>query len=99
MVEATAGGGGGIEDGAAAAAERAVSESDGSGGESSGSGRPEWGTWCDEELFAEVERRATTERVFVKTWLPMHKLPMHNEPRLSLIRAINRRDPKMSMVR
>ena len=55
--------------------------------------------WRDEELFAEVERRATTERVFVKTWLPMHKLPMHNEPRLSLIRAINRRDPKMSMVR
>ena len=54
--------------------------------------------WRDEDLFAEVESRATTERVFVKTWLPMHKLPMHNEPRLSLIRAINRRDPKFSMV-
>ena len=54
--------------------------------------------WKDEDLFAELESRATTERVFVKTWLPMHKLPMHNEPRLSLIRAINRRDPKFSMV-
>lgn len=54
--------------------------------------------WKDEELFAELDRTSTTERVFVKTWLPMHKLPMHNEPRLKLIRAINRRDPKFSMV-
>ena len=44
------------------------------------------------------DRTSTTERVFVKTWLPMHKLPMHNEPRLKLIRAINRRDPKFSIV-
>ena len=45
-----------------------------------------------------LDRTSKTERVFVKTWLPMHKLPMHNEPRLKLIRAINRRDPKFSMV-
>ncbi len=33
-----------------AAAERAVTESTGTG-ESSGTGRPEWGTWCDSNLF------------------------------------------------
>ena len=37
----------------AAAAETAVSDSTGAGEESSGTGRPEWGTWCDTELFAE----------------------------------------------
>lgn len=34
-----------------AAVQRAAAESSGVGGESSGSGRPEWGTWCDKELF------------------------------------------------
>ena len=37
------------------AAEKAVTDSTGVGEESSGSGRPEWGTWCDSELFAEVK--------------------------------------------
>ena len=39
----------------AEAAEKAVTDSTGAGEESSGSGRPEWGTWCDSELFAEVK--------------------------------------------
>lgn len=39
----------------AEAAERAVSDSTGAGEESSGTGRPEWGTWCDTELFAEAK--------------------------------------------
>lgn len=33
------------------AAERAAAESTGIGGESSGQGRPEWGTWCDTDLY------------------------------------------------
>jgi len=49
----------------AATAERAVTDSTGAGGESSGSGRPEWGTWCDEELFAEA--RAALNRVALQT--------------------------------
>ena len=47
------------------AATRAVEESTGAGGESSGSGRPEWGTWCDEVLFADV--REALNRVAIQT--------------------------------
>ena len=36
------------------AAAKAAVESTGKGGESSGSGRVEWGTWCDTDLFNEV---------------------------------------------
>ena len=36
------------------AARRAAELSTGKGTESSGTGRPEWGTWCDTELFDEV---------------------------------------------
>ena len=49
----------------AAAATRAVEESTGKGGESSGQGRPEWGTWCDEDLFADV--REALNRVALMT--------------------------------
>ena len=38
----------------AEAALRAVRDSTGKGEESSGSGRPEWGTWCDADLFEDV---------------------------------------------
>ena len=37
------------------ATEAACVRSTGQGMESSGSGRPEWGTWCDTELFAEAK--------------------------------------------
>jgi hypothetical protein len=36
------------------AAKDAVEKSTGEGTESSGSGRYEWGTWCDEKLFSDV---------------------------------------------
>ena len=49
----------------AAAAETAVSDSTGAGEESSGTGRPEWGTWCDTELFAEA--RSCLNRVALHT--------------------------------
>ena len=49
----------------AEAAERAVSDSTGAGEESSGTGRPEWGTWCDAELFAEA--RSCLNRVALHT--------------------------------
>ena len=38
----------------AAAAEKAAVQSTGKGTESSGTGRPEWGTWCDTDLFNDV---------------------------------------------
>lgn len=34
-----------------AAVQHASEDSSGEGGESSGIGRPEWGTWCDKQLF------------------------------------------------
>ena len=49
----------------AEAAERAVSDSTGAGEESSGTGRPEWGTWCDTDLFAET--KACLNRVALHT--------------------------------
>mmetsp|Transcript_10094 Transcript_10094/g.31888 ORF Transcript_10094/g.31888 Transcript_10094/m.31888 type:complete len:178 (+) Transcript_10094:25-558(+) len=47
-----------VLDALCAAATRAVVESTGEGGESSGSGRPEWGTWCDKDLLAAVRQAA-----------------------------------------
>jgi len=38
----------------AAAAAKACEDSTGAGTESSGTGRPEWGTWCDTDLFENV---------------------------------------------
>ena len=46
-------------------AARATTESTGAGGESSGSGRPEWGTWCDTDLFEDV--RTALNRVALET--------------------------------
>jgi hypothetical protein len=46
------------------AAKEAVEKSTGEGTESSGSGRYEWGTWCDEKLFADV--RDAVEAVGLK---------------------------------
>ena len=57
------------------AVERAVLQSSGEGGESSGSGRPEWGTWCDTDLFntvrdalADLSVSTTRDNMWARLW-------------------------------